>query len=313
MAHLGRKVQPTPQPISGRAALAHLGRVPPPPTPVSGRVAVMQGGLVAPGFRWENFRIKIYVRVFAPPRYFALHNWVGDNRGFSTSLGVTSRLTAITTYLVVAQRYSTERLSTESVALYGGNILYAISPTYIAGGSASNGSGYGPSLNIHLYGNDKAVIPYVAKTAAGRYQSPDIDVHTSLTIATKDLRNGTRLLTIAGQMTGDQFPAAEAFVDIHGVRVFLGVSPARYNPELNGPFAALFGDRQAPMTPLFAQLIINEYGEVMSTWKQGRAVDVSSYNQPFLSTNPVDLNANRRDILRAIQRNEEEGITNIGL
>jgi len=226
---------------------------------------------------------------------------------------VTSRLTAITTYLIAAQRYSTQGRVTLSTALYGGNILYADSPTYISGGSTGNGSGRGPALNIHLYGNDRAVIPYVAETAAGRYQSPDIDVHASLTITTKDLRNGTHLLTIAGQMTGDQFPAAEAFVDIRGVRVFLGVAPARYNPELNGPFAALFGDRQAPMTPLFAQLIVNEYGEVMSAWKQGRAVSVSIYNQPFFDTNPVDLKVNRREILRAIQRNEDEGVTNVGL
>lgn len=306
---MGRKVQP----ISGRAAVAHLGRVPPPPQPVSGRVAVTQGGLITPQSRWENFRIKIYVRVFAPPRYFALHNWVGDNRGFSTALGVTSRLTAITTYLVDKQRYSTKGGLTESIALYGGNILSAISPTYTTGGPVGNGSGRGPALTIHLYGNDRAVIPYLAETAAGRYQSPDIDVHTSLTITTRDLHNGTRLLTIAGQMTGDQFPAAEAFVDIRGVRVFLGVSPARYDPELNGPFAALFGDRQAPMTPLFAQFIVNEYGAVMSAWRQGRAVNVSIYNQPFFDTNPVDLNLNRRDIMRAIQRNEDEGITNVGL
>lgn len=317
LAHLGpgRKTQPPPQPTSNRAAIVHMGlkQVPPTPPPVSGRAAIMRGGLVATKERWGNYSIKIYVRSFAPPRYFALHNWAGDNRGFSTTLGVTSRLTAITTYHISARRYSTERGAAESVALYGGDILAAISPTYVAGGSAGNGSGYGPALNIHLYGNDKAVIPYIAKTAAGRYQSPDIDVHVSLTTVTKDLRDGTHLLTITGQMTGDQFPAAEAFVDIRGTRVFLGVSPARYDPELNGPFAALFGDRQAPMATLFAQLIVNEYGEVMGVWKRGRAVDVDAYNRPFRDTNPVDLKANRREILRDIQKNEDEGVTYIGL
>ncbi|UYZ64939.1 hypothetical protein [Hymenobacter weizhouensis] len=299
--HQGRDQQPTRKP-TGRAAALHQGRPAPPPAP-SGRAAALHSGAQATGPDWGDFRIKIYVRSFAPPQYFALHNWLGDNRGFSTSTSgeTTSRLAANTIYHVATQRYSTIPRGSRSVALYGGYILEAASDAYVSGGSAGDGSGRGSILDIHLYGNDKAVLPYVAETPAGRYQSPDIDVHVSLNITTKNLRNGTHLLTIAGQMKGDQFPAAECFVDVRGVKIFLGVSPARYNPEFNGPFLALFGDRKANMATLSAQIIVNGYGDVMGMLKHGRVVDVEQHNRPFFDKNPVDKGANAREMKEMMQ------------
>ena len=294
-----------PQSVSAWASVAHMGNTPAPGAEsTSNLAAVMQQDHPIAEELPRDFKIKIYVRSFAPPPYFAMDNWVGDNRGFTTSTThITSRLTSITTYYVSAKRYLTQGIGSTSVALYNGYLLYAHSDAYIEGGSNNDGSGLGGSFDLHLFGNDKAVIPYLAKTPLGRYQSPDIDVHTALALRAKNLLNGSFLLTIAGQMRGDQFPAAECFVDIQGVRVFLGVSPARYEPGFAGPFTALFGDREANMTPLAVQLVLNTSGAVMGVMNKGRITDVSEHNQPFFDQNPVDLNLNQQEELILLNRN----------
>jgi len=232
-----------------------------------------------------EFPIEINIRSFAPPAYFALGNWVGDGRGFSTSADVSSRIRQITSYETTTKEYSTTSFGSTSTALYGGHILTADSEAYVDGGS-----GRSSTINTHLYGNDDAVIP-----GWEGFPSPDIDVHSAFNISTSDLNNGTQLLSITGQLTGDQFPAAEAFVNIGGTKVFLGVSPARYDPQFAGPFGALFGDRKANMATLGAQIVVNMDGQVMGVMQGGKLTDVDTYNQQFTDQNTVDQNANRRE------------------
>lgn len=90
--------------------------------------------------------------------------------------------------------------------------------------------------SFDMYGNDDAVIfdsPVIP--------TPDIDLHvhwnTSFdTIASKDFGTGAEFMRISGNVTGDGFPAAEAFVyDGFGNGVMLGASPVdgARNPKLD--------------------------------------------------------------------------------
>ena len=56
-------------------------------------------------------------------------------------------------------------------------------------------------------------------------------------------QDGMQLLTISGALSGDGFPASEAFVtDDSGNSVFIGVSQADYGPQA-GPLFALLGNK----------------------------------------------------------------------
>lgn len=221
-----------------------------------------------------EFPIIIHVRSFAPFSTFGGGNWLGDARGFSTSPSVTSRLRQETTYETTTYKYTTRAFGSTSVgirALFDPlpivNPIVGDSEARIEGGDDGRGNGFG-NIYTHLSGNDDAVIRGLDGTAFENIQSPDIDVHSRFSISSggNDGR-GNEFLTISGSLTGDAFPAAEAFVaDKKGNKVFLGVAPAQYGPN-SGPFGALFGNNERPMTKFTVTLSVNKKGIFQGVYK----------------------------------------------
>jgi hypothetical protein len=121
--------------------------------------------------------------------------------------------------------------------------------------------GVGSSFTTHVWGNNDAVVP--GFDSKDFWQSPDIDVHTSFNIGLTDLEDGNQLLSITDSISGDAFPAAEAFVNIGGTKLFLAKAPAQYGPNA-GPFYALLGDNKRPMAIINGQFVVTKYGKYVS-------------------------------------------------
>ncbi|RZL11801.1 MAG: hypothetical protein EOO89_20195 [Pedobacter sp.] len=181
-----------------------------------------------------EFPYPVHVRSSAPMKEFG--GWfAGDNRGYSTALGVgeggsvTSR---------VQQTYTVDP---SKGTLTGGQPWsdpshhpWRESQTATPTGSADATFGCSPIKNSAT----------VDATMAGANPlvpgSPDIDVKSSLTIV-EDLKAGT--LTVNATMKGDGFPAAEMFIgDTKGQQLMIIASPYEGNPYISLP-----GDGNKPM------------------------------------------------------------------
>ena len=161
------------------------------------------------------FPIVIHVRSFAPYESFGARGWHGDNRGFSIDPSASSRLTQRTHYETSTGQYAHKSAGNISYSNYG---AFAYSEAYLKDEGSGNGS-----IKSHLYGNNDAVFPIGTPMGGDGGPTWDIDVHTSLRIATSEMENGNQLLSISGQVSGDRFPNAEAYVtDAEGNSVWLG-------------------------------------------------------------------------------------------
>lgn len=148
--------------------------------------------------------VNLYVRNFAPWFLFGPDAYAepfpcpgdcfyGDNRNFSTSLGVTSRISGTVHLLLPMMAPLTSNVfSNESRA------LYRIPPFNTATGHPTMkklflGDGH---LTLHLAGSNPLVKP-----------SPDIDTHLDIT---GTITEGQ--LCFSGRLYGDAFPNTEVFV-----------------------------------------------------------------------------------------------------
>lgn len=128
-------------------------------------------------------------------------------------------------------------------------------------------SGGNDSLGYHMYGNDDAV-PF----------SPDIDLHTALRFSYEDQGNGVVNMTVTGSITGDHFPAAEAFVrDRSGNSVMLGV----FAPTASsGPVLSLPGNGTLPMIDVNVTVRVNN-GVFQGVVENGNVIPLDEYNRRF--------------------------------
>jgi hypothetical protein len=262
------------------------------------------------------FPIVIHVRSFAPFEYFGARNWHGDNRGFSTNSDdlTTSRLRVRYDYETQSQAYTATATGSISRARYGisliGGARIPLLPTTsigfvpnltrpsnanLRGGFGTNSinsysfSGTGSAFGSHLYGNDDAIVEECSES----FFAPDIDVITAFSVNVTPRPDGSQVLTIVGVMVGDQFPSAEAFVDIGGTKVFLGVAPAKYC-ESSGPFIALNNPGWAPkpMAILRGTFLVSKEGRLLGALRQnGQMVSPAEWNAPYERTNTVDESA----------------------
>jgi RHS repeat-associated protein len=248
-----------------------------------------------------KYPIVIHVRSFAPFATFGGGNWIGDNRGFSTDLNKTSRLSQATSYETTTQQYTSQAKGSISMALVDPLLpttgsLVAQSEARVQGGDDGNGNGKGDRFQTHLSGNDDAVIAGIDGTMLENMQSPDIDVHSSFSIVAggKDGK-GNELLSITGSLSGDGFPAAEAFVsDAKGNKAFLGAGGAQYGPNV-GPLLKLFGDGDKHMANLQITLAVNKDGVFQGVY-QNTVVDskltttymsLADWNKQFEKKDPT--------------------------
>lgn len=180
-----------------------------------------------------EFPFPIHIRSFAPWETFGILGYEGDNRGFSTDLNVTSRITQ--TFVLDTDNWSIKdsgkhgdiQLGTYSHSSYSRVI------DILSLGMMQREVGT-PTGKVRI---DDAIVS--GKLIYAKYEGSlplhpgfDIDVNTFFTI-NDNKEDG--ILSITTSQIGDRFPSAEAFItDTAGNSLFLTVSPARGSyPEFN--------------------------------------------------------------------------------
>ena len=239
---------------------------------------------------YPQFSFSVYVRAFAPFQWFGPGNIArGDNRGFSTSSGASFRIQASSEVQAVdgaPYRYfpmSMTRPSppTTSETNLGFVSWTALSETYVndpSGNYYADGlPGGNDSLGYHMYGNDDAIPG-----------SSNIDLHPEFRFTfSNDQGNGLVDMNITGTVTGDQFPAAEAFIrDTSGNSVMLGV----FAPTASsGPVTSLPGNGTLPMIDVNVTVRINN-GVFQGVVENGNVISLDEYNRRFTNQPPVRPN-----------------------
>ncbi len=228
-----------------------------------------------------EFPIRITVRSFAPFDWFGARGWMGDNRGFSTSSYVTSRL-AIETSYDTDNPGDFQHVATGSNSI--GRHLFAFGvPSLLVSQSEAEYNNYstGNNLSTHLFGNDDAIVPLLDGTWFEDIQSPDIDLHTNLTISASDPdEDGFQMLEITGELIGDGFPAAEAYVtDDNGNSIFIGVGQAKFG-STEGPFQALFGDTKRQTYKVGVNILTKD-GVFQGVKDGDNIIGINEWNQRF--------------------------------
>jgi hypothetical protein len=236
-----------------------------------------------------DYPINIHVRSFAPFPYFGPGNlWKGDgtNRRFTTN-AASSRISMVTNYETETKVARSTALGAWSSSKYG---AFSYSKAYLNSGKQSVTS-QGSNIDIHLYGKNEAFYssPAIGVPSPGGRLSPtwDIDIHNKLNISTSD-----GVLSISGQVRGDKFPSAEAFVsDDFGTAIFLGVAPTSGDRQW-GPLRELAGDRNLPMIDVNVRIAVGDNGAfqgVYSQDKEGNEIVVSpeAYNRRYQNQSPV--------------------------
>jgi len=231
------------------------------------------------------FPIIIHVRSFAPFKNFGPGMaWSGDNRGFSTNPNAKSRLHQISNYETDTGISSHQARGAFSSSSYG---AWAYSDGYYKDYSSRG------NINTHMYGNNDAVFP--AGTFGPRNIIPfdggptwDIDVHTNLDINVSDIDGGNQLLSISGQISGDEFPNAEAYVsDANGNSVFLGVFVTQSGPQ-EGPTMTLFGDKNNPMMNINMGIETDKNGIFTGVRVGDKTISIDEWNKNSSGPMSVD-------------------------
>jgi hypothetical protein len=222
-----------------------------------------------------EYPISIHVRSFAPFSSFGPgYLWKGDgsNRSFTTNYAG-SRISMVTNYETETQVANSKAMGAMSFSKYGAR---AYSDAYLNNGQRSVTT-TGNSLDLHLYGKNEALFTPLSPlgwSPGGRFTpTPDIDIHNRLTINATD-----GVLAISGQITGDQFPSAEAFVsDDFGNSIMLGTFATSGGRQM-GPVKDLARDRDLPMIDVNIRISVEENGAfqgVYSTDSDGNEIIMS--------------------------------------
>ncbi len=228
----------------------------------------------------------ISTRSFAPHESFGA-GFQGDNRGFSTDPDVTSRI------------HSTITLDTENRnTIHDPDIVSAESDPSVHHVTPFLQPQETPSVDLlqaqygSQDGTDRSTIrvstKHSGKDAYGEYlgfgfgnPAPAIDVYTNLEVV-DDRRDQT--LTITGELTGDNFPATEAFVtDPSGQSVFLATGGP---PRFATPFINLMGDNQRPIADIDVTVNTDEHGNFVSVVDGDKTYSLEQWNQQFTAEQP---------------------------
>lgn len=123
----------------------------------------------------------------------------------------------------------------------------------------------------------------------------DIDIWTDVHIDVLTKQDGTSILSITGDVSGDGFPSTEAFVkDSKGNSIFLGVGPAKAG-KIKGPMWTLLGDENVRQFDIKIRIDVNKNGifiGVITKDKNGNETTVtpSDWNKKFESKSAVGSN-----------------------
>jgi RHS repeat-associated protein len=206
-----------------------------------------------------------FVRSFHPSREFGgfFH---GDNRSFSTSTAVTSRIQQRVTLNTDTRNLSSGQTGSDPTS---NKLLPGVSVPETPSGSFS-----GLSSERNSLGND--ILSFSSSYSGSNPLvpgSPSIDV-SSMFAVTENKELG--LLTITADIEADGFPATEAFVaDKSGNSVFIGAAAFEGTP-LN-----LFGGADQDVINNTVQIKINDEGTFQGVIHNGEQYSPQEWNERF--------------------------------
>lgn len=225
--------------------------------------------------QFPTFSFSLHVRAFAPFAWFGPGRIAkGDNRGFSTDPDATYRISSRTQitadgsqnmkYNLATTYVDPPTTSTTDIGIYSWS---KDSPSNLTDQIDGRLNQPTDSMSAHNYGNDRAIPG-----------SSDIDLVSNFNWNYKEQKDGSVNLTITGTVTGDQFPAAEAFVrDSKGNGVFLGVFAT---PPGSGPVTSLPGNNRLPMINANVTVQVRN-GVFTGVIENGKVVSLDDYNKRF--------------------------------
>jgi hypothetical protein len=216
-----------------------------------------------------QFPFTFHVRTFAPFDWFGGgFKGDGDNRRFTTGQAAFKIRSEID---IETDNMSVTRANVYGTKSVGGYGLWDAKSEAHGNYSFKEGN-----LKSHLYGNNDAA------TEA----SSDIDVFSALKVGVSAGKNESQILTLSGQLSGDKFPAAEAFVkDAQGNSVFLGASPAGAGAVI-GPYGLLPGENKRPMMNVNISISVNKDGVFQGVMQNNKLIKLEDWNKKFEKTDP---------------------------
>ncbi len=227
----------------------------------------------------EDNSYTIVTRSFAPDSTFG-GGFEGNDRGFSTDIDAGSKVSQeigidldeeqpITSFEEHSDE-TTHRLVPERIH----------SPTEVPeGGILHQNVIQDGDKTILQFGTEiDAENPFIPNPFSDHNPAPSIDVFTEYEIV-QDKESNT--LTIAGTITGDDFPATEALIyDANGQPLFLGVGAP---PELASPLTTLLGENHRPITDFDIVVNTDEQGNFESVISEGQEYTIEEWNESFTS------------------------------
>lgn len=224
-----------------------------------------------------EYPITFHIRSFAPFDWFGpFYLFKGDDRGYSTSSTVTSRISQVTSYETTTMASSTIPYGSNSKTKYGAEAHSDAEIEY--------DESCGNRIYTHLSGDDDATIPLVD----WNYGNPthDIDVWTDIHVGVTNNKDGSSILSLTGDIAGDGFPSSEAFVkDAKGTAIFMGVGPAKAGAVI-GPTITLAGDKKEKQFDINMRISVDKNGNfngVYSKDAKGNEIIMSpeAWNKQF--------------------------------
>ncbi|TZF95117.1 hypothetical protein FW781_14570 [Chryseobacterium panacisoli] len=214
----------------------------------------------------------VTTRSFAPFESFGGWFW-GDNRGFSTSQSVTSRLSH--SYVMNTDNHTYTNYGATSSPF-----------THFLFGSATATDDRGTITNaVYNSNKDGSTTTSWTSTMAGHNPlvpgSPDIDVKTNFSL-TENKNAGT--LGVNVTQTGDGFPSVETMIgDTAGNQLMIGVSPA-----IGNPYTSLPGGGSKPMMSNNFTVTMDKNGVFTGVQKGDKTYSVGDWNKTMTSQPAVE-------------------------
>lgn len=196
----------------------------------------------------------------------------GDNRGFSTSANVTSRLSH--SYVMNTDNHT-----------YTNNGASSSPSSHPLLGSATASDDSGKISNASYTTNkDGSTTTSWTSSMAGHNPlvpgSPDIDVKTNFSLTEN---KGAGTLGVSVSQSGDAFPSAETMIgDTKGNQLMIGVSPA-----IGNPYTSLPGDGDKQMMSANFTVTMDKNGIFTGVQQGDKNYSVGDWNKMMTSTPAV--------------------------
>jgi RHS repeat-associated protein len=224
-------------------------------------------------------KVSINVRHFIPDRRAGAF-FRGDNRGFTTSPNVTSRINHQVTVDTQTKEYSASTASSPTKVYFGGTELKN-HPSPMFNGAGVEKTAKPDVTDLSVTSDNKAI-----NISSGYHASdplapgaPDIDFNNSFSIL-PDYANG--FVTVSGTTSGDQYPAAESFVtDERGNSVFIGVAPAE------GNILDSYGTGNKTLVNATVKIATDAKGNFTGVYgSDGKVISLQDHNKKYQQTKP---------------------------